>query len=89
MIYSGSVSCWSCRPDPEATLGKKTLIWNVFCALSEQVVGIHGSVKIRETNIILAYKFRSVADPDSLSPDPDPAFWAEYLSESKVLLIKK
>jgi hypothetical protein len=80
MIYSGSGSYWSCRPDPEATLGKKTLKWNVFCALSEQVVGIYGSVKIRETRIF--GKFRSVSDPDSLNPDPDPAFEAEYGSES-------
>ncbi len=54
MIYSGSGYFW---PNPEVTLGKKTLNWNVFCALSEQVVGIHGSVKIREIKIFWRTNF--------------------------------
>jgi hypothetical protein len=31
----------------------------------------------------------SVSDPDSLIPDPDPAFSVEYRSRSRVLMIKK
>jgi hypothetical protein len=30
----------------------------------------------------------SVSDPDSLRPDPDPAFFAEYRSGSRVLMTK-
>jgi hypothetical protein len=30
----------------------------------------------------------SVSDPDSLSPDLDPAFWAEWGSGSSVLMTK-
>jgi hypothetical protein len=43
-------------------------------------------VRIREKSLVQEYQWSketSVSDPDSLSPDLDPAFYAEYRSSSR------